>query len=48
VELRLAFQTLLERLGNIRLQDPAMPDPYLPLPYFRAIAELPIEFDPIR
>ena len=48
VELRLAFRILLERLGNIRLQDPAAPSPYLPLPYFRAIAALPIAFDPIR
>jgi cytochrome P450 len=47
-ELNLAFRLLLERLGNIRLQNPDAPSPYLPLPYFRAIAELPIAFDPIR
>jgi cytochrome P450 len=46
-ELKLAFRILLERLGNIRLQNPNAGSPYLPLPYFRAIAELPIEFDSI-
>jgi cytochrome P450 len=45
VELRVAFRILLERLGNIRLQDPNMAWPYLPLPFYHAIAELPIEFD---
>lgn len=47
-ELKLAFRILLERLGNIRLKNPDAPQPYLPLPYFRAIAELPIVFDPVR
>lgn len=46
-ELRLAFRILLQRLANIRLQNPDAAAPYLPLPFFRAIPELPIEFDPI-
>ncbi|MFA5523792.1 MAG: cytochrome P450 [Tissierellales bacterium] len=46
VELRLAFRILLERLDNIRLQNPDGPSPYLPLPYYHAIAQLPIAFDP--
>jgi cytochrome P450 len=44
-ELNIAFRILLARLGNIRLKDPQMSDPYLPLPYFHAIASLPICFD---
>ena len=47
-ELKAAFRILLERLGNIRLQDPAMPWPYLPLPWFHAVAHMPIAFDRIR
>lgn len=45
-ELVLAFRTLLERMDNIRLQNPDAPSPYLPLPWYHAIAALPITFEP--
>jgi cytochrome P450 len=43
-ELTSAVRILLRRLDNIRLQNPDAPQ-YEPLPFFRALAEVPIAFD---
>ena len=45
-ELQIALKTILERMRNMRFQDPANPPQYLPLPIFRGIPLMPIAFDP--
>lgn len=43
-ELRIAFRALLRRLDNIELAIPAEQVAQLPMPFFRAIGQLPIRF----
>jgi cytochrome P450 len=44
-ELKSALRILLERLDDIRLEDPARQPEYLPLPFFRGLAEVSIRFE---
>ena len=44
-ELQIAMKALLDRMGNIRFQDPANPPEYMPAAIFRFMGSMPIAFD---